>query len=129
MVAPSRSQAPWDFGRILRPMAREAADAGPGTASAVGRFMAGSLLAIAVVVVGGFFALRSVAQSEAEQESRGTVVLEGGRAQRVWRTGVLQGAGRAPPRLNRLVVAQLLSGQVVRVKLWTRSGRILYSDE
>lgn len=42
----------------------------PRLGSAVGRFMLGSLVAIAVVVVGGYFALRSVAEDEAERDTR-----------------------------------------------------------
>lgn len=49
----------------------------PSITSAVGRFMAGSVAAIAVVVVGAFFALRSATVSEAERDTRERVVLEG----------------------------------------------------
>ena len=46
-------------------------------ASAVARFMLGSLAAIAVIVVGGFFALRSITIHEAERDTRERVRLEG----------------------------------------------------
>ena len=41
----------------------------PSTAAAVGRFLAGSLLAIAVVVIGGYFALRSVTMTTPKSSS------------------------------------------------------------
>ena len=42
----------------------------PRLSSAVARFMLGALAAIAVVVVGGYFALRSVTINEAERATR-----------------------------------------------------------
>ena len=49
----------------------------PRVASAVARFLLGSLAAIAVIVVGGFFALRAVAITEAERDTRERVEAEG----------------------------------------------------
>jgi signal transduction histidine kinase len=43
--------------------------------------------------------------------------------------GVLTGNPRALEKLDDIVTARLLSPDVVRVKLWSRDGRILYSDE
>jgi two-component system, NarL family, sensor kinase len=92
--------------------------------------MAGSLLAIAVVLVGGFFVLRSVTISEAERRTRADVLLEGRLVQAAGlEDGVLEGDRGALRRLDDLVVGQILTGPVVRVKLWTRDGQILYSDE
>jgi signal transduction histidine kinase len=98
--------------------------------SAVARFILGSLAAIAVVVVGGFFALRSVAVREAERDTRARVELQ---AALVESSGLSDGILRSSPdavaRLDDLVAARLLSPTVVRVKLWSRDGRVLYSDE
>src|SRR4051794_24586515 len=49
----------------------------PTLLGSVGRFMLGSVAAILVVVVGGFFALRSVAVGEAERQTREQVVVQG----------------------------------------------------
>src|SRR4051812_32221122 len=104
--------------------------AAPSTASAVARFMLGSLAAIAVVVVGGFFALRSVATTEAERDTREQVQVLGRLVQAAGLgDGVLRGDRRALRRLDDVVTGQVLSQSVIRVKLWTRDGRILYSDE
>ena len=102
----------------------------PSTTSAVARFLAGSLLAIAVVVVGGFFVLRTVTVDEAERRTRDDVQLEARLVQSAGLTdGVLTGDRRALRRLDDAVVGQLTRPSLVRVKVWTRSGRILYSDE
>jgi two-component system NarL family sensor kinase len=99
------------------------------TAWAVSRFMFGSLVAIAVVVVGGFFSLRPVTVHEAERDTRELVRLEG---HLVEVAGLSEGVLRSDPdaiaALDELANEQILNASVVRVKLWTRDGRILYSD-
>jgi signal transduction histidine kinase len=98
--------------------------------AAVGRFLLGSLAAIAVVVVGGFFALRSVTVREAERDTRQRVELQGSLVEAAGlEDGLLRGDAAARARLDDLVQTQLLGDSVVRVKLWSRDGRILWSDE
>jgi two-component system, NarL family, sensor kinase len=98
--------------------------------SAVGRFLLGSLVAVAVVVVGGFFALRSVTIGEAERNTREQVQIVARLVESAGLTdGVLRGDPDALLKLDDLVQAQVLSPSIVRVKMWTRDGRILYSDE
>ncbi|MCW2997322.1 MAG: hypothetical protein JWN65_871 [Solirubrobacterales bacterium] len=94
------------------------------------RFMAGSLAAIAVVVIGGFFTLRNVTILEAERDTRARVQLEARLVESAGLDdGVLREDHKALTRLDDLVQGQILGDPVVRVKLWTRDGRILYSDE
>jgi signal transduction histidine kinase len=98
--------------------------------SAVVRFILGSLAAIAVVVVGGFLALRHVTIREAERDTRERVELQGALVEASGlRDGVLRGDRRALEALDDVVAARILSPTVVRVKLWSRGGRVLYSDE
>jgi signal transduction histidine kinase len=98
--------------------------------SPVVRFLLGSLAAMAVVVAGLFFALRSVTIKEAERNTRERVRLEGALVESAGLTdGVLKRDPRALARLDDLVQAQVMSDSVVRVKLWSRGGKILYSDE
>jgi signal transduction histidine kinase len=105
-------------------------DAPPRASAAVARFMLGSLAAIAVVVVGGFFALRSVAIREAERDTRGRVELQGAVVESAGLSdGILRRDPAAIAKLDDVVAARLLSPSVVRVKLWSRDGRVLYSDE
>jgi two-component system NarL family sensor kinase len=99
------------------------------TTWAVSRFMLGSVVAIAVVVVGGFFSLRPVTVHEAERDTRELVRLEGHLVEVAGLSeGVLEGDPKAIATLDDLVSEQILNASVVRVKVWSRDGRILYSD-
>jgi signal transduction histidine kinase len=102
----------------------------PRTFSAVARFMLGSLAAIAVVVIGGFLALRSVAIKEAELRTRDQVVTQGHLVEAAGlRDGLLRGDPQAIARLDDLVLGRILNNSVVRVKIWRANGTIVYSDE
>src|SRR3954468_8019189 len=102
----------------------------PSTTAAVARFVAGTLVAIAVVVVGGFFALKSVTTREAERNTRDQVQTQGRLVEASGLTdGVLRGDRRALERLDDVVLGQVLSPSIVRVKIWSQDGRVLYSDE
>ena len=104
-------------------------DRAPSVASAVARFMVGSLVAIAIVVVGGFFAIRSIAVDEARRDtaervqSLGQLVEAAGLSD-----GVHRGDAEALAQLDDLVLGTVLSGSIVRVKVWGADGTILYSD-
>lgn len=100
-------------------------------ASAVTRFLLGSLAAIAVVLIGGFFALRNVATEEAERDTREQARIEGRlvEAAGLVDEGLLTGDPEALARIDGIVRGQILGESVVRVKLWARDGTILYSDE
>jgi two-component system NarL family sensor kinase len=96
----------------------------------VARFVLGSLLAVAVVVVGGYFALRSIAVEEAEKDTREQVQLHGALVEAAGLSdGVLSGRPAALARLEALVLGRVLDDSLMRVKIWTRDGRILYSDQ
>ncbi|MEA2371428.1 MAG: two-component system, NarL family, sensor kinase [Solirubrobacteraceae bacterium] len=102
----------------------------PSVGGAVARFTLGSVAAIAVVVIGGFFALRPVAIREAERATREQVQVEGRLVASVGLSdGLLRGDPAAISRLDDLVQGQVLDTSVVRVKVWSRDGTILYSDE
>jgi signal transduction histidine kinase len=92
--------------------------------------MLGSLAAIAVIVVGGFFALRSITINEAERNTRDQVQVEGKLVERAGLTdGILRGKKAALRKLDDLVQGEVLSNSVIRVKVWSRDGTILYSDQ
>ncbi|MBE2320938.1 hypothetical protein DVA67_033585 [Solirubrobacter sp. CPCC 204708] len=99
------------------------------SASAVTRFLLGSLAAIAVILIGGFFALRDVATEEAERDTRERVVIEGQLVQTALTEGVLEREPEALRKVDEIVQGQILGASVVRVKLWAADGTILYSDE
>ncbi|MEA2129445.1 MAG: two-component system, NarL family, sensor kinase [Solirubrobacteraceae bacterium] len=115
-----------------REQRRAARDAGPPPriGSAVARFMLGSLLAIAVVVVGGFLALRSVAVKEAVRDTSVRVESEGRLVQTAAVDDALLHSNAASvAKLDEVVRGQVLDGSIVRVKIWARDGTILYADD
>jgi two-component system NarL family sensor kinase len=115
---------------IMRGMGRKATEAAPTLTAPIARFTLASLVAVAVVVVGGFFALRQVAIDEAERDTRDRVRAEARLVEAAGlRDGILRGDAGAIRRLDDLVLGQVVRGSVVRVKLWSKEGTILYSDE
>ena len=84
-----------------------------------------SLAAMAVIVVGAFIALRNVAIDEAERDTRLRVEAEARLVETAGlRDGILRGDRAAIQHLDDLVVGQILSDSVVRVKLWSKDGTI-----
>lgn len=124
-----------DHGRVLwkrdQPRATNDVDSPPpSVGAAVARFMLASVAAITVIVVGGFFALRAVAIDEAERDTRERVQAEARLVEAAGLSdGLLHGDPKAIERLDDLVLGQIVSGSIVRVKVWTKDGKILYSDE
>jgi signal transduction histidine kinase len=103
--------------------------AAPTIRSVVVRFAAGTLVAIAVAVVGGYFALRAVAIDEAKRQTRTRVQEDARLVEGAVTDALLHGRPKAVRAVGDLVVARVLSGSIVRVKIWSPAGRVLYSDE
>jgi signal transduction histidine kinase len=92
--------------------------------------MLGSVTAVAVIGIGGYLALRHVAVDQAKRETRGRAQAEGQLVESAGLTnGILRGERGAIGKLDDLVLGQILGGPIVRVKLWSRSGKVIYSDE
>jgi signal transduction histidine kinase len=107
----------------------------PRIGSAVARFVAGSLVAVAVVVGAGYFALRSVAINEAERATRNLVEVQGRLASSKLQNGLLRRDPRAIAAVEEIVLSRVLppssvedTPPIVRVKIWSKDGTILYSD-
>jgi signal transduction histidine kinase len=96
--------------------------------SVLARFALGSAAAIAVGVVGGYFALREVATDEAKRETRTRVQEAGQLVESVLRDELLTGQPAALDAVDDVVLARVLSTSIVRVKIWSTGGRVLYSD-
>lgn len=94
------------------------------------QFVLAGLLAMVVVLVVTELASRRVGQREATVDARTTTLLK---AQRLVEPAVTDGLvteePRAVARVNRVVREGVLDRSLVRVKIWTRDGRIVYSDE
>jgi two-component system, NarL family, sensor kinase len=100
----------------------------PTTRSVLLRFALGSAAAIAIAFVGGFFALRSVAIDQAKRETRTRVQEAGQLVESTVGDGLVTGKPAALQSVDDVVVSRVLSNSIVRVKIWSADGRVLYSD-
>jgi signal transduction histidine kinase len=102
----------------------------PSVARAVAHFALTGLAAVLLLGLFGILVLRSIGRSEAIRDARtrtelaAKAVIEPNLA-----PGIVQRRPAAIARLDRIVRERLLGGDVVRVKLWTPRGEIVYSDE
>ena len=118
---------PWN--RVERRGTASVGSRPPTVRSVLLVFALGSAAAIAVVVVGGYFALRSVAIDEAKRETRTKVEEAGQLVEATLGDGLLAGQSADLGAVDDVVVARVLSNSIVRVKIWSPEGRVLYSDE
>jgi two-component system, NarL family, sensor kinase len=108
----------------------------PAIGSAVARFVAGSLVAVLVVVIGGYFALNRITIQDAERGTRQLVQIDGRLVQNSLRNGILKRDPAAIARVDDAVVSQVLPElskddtvpPIKRVKIWSADGTVLYSD-
>ena len=111
---------------------RDGAAAGaPSVATAVSKFVLAGLAALVLFAVVSVFVVRELGQREAVRDTRDFAELAA--------LGIVEPAltrRAARPRCRGtasgstcLVQERVLGDRVVRVKLWTRDGRIVYSDE
>jgi signal transduction histidine kinase len=106
------------------------ADRTPPTARSIMlRFALGSAIAAAVALVGGYLVLRGVATDEAKRETRTRAEEAAALVEAVLPPGITRGDPEARRAVDEAVVGRILSNEVVRVKLWTAGGRIVYSDD
>jgi len=92
--------------------------------------IAGILVVLIGVAVAGAFASRRVAEREAVTDAAHTTDLIAQQVvQPAIRNGLVSGNPAALAAIARVVRRQVLTSSVVRVKLWTAAGRIVYSDE
>jgi two-component system, NarL family, sensor kinase len=126
IAAPPRT--PWLVladGRGARPPARRVS-----VSRAVLRFLGASTVVLLVLAVMGVVVSRRAAEREAiadaEQHTGFAAVAV---VQPNLEDGLLTGDPAALARIDRVVRGRLLDRSIVRVKLWTPQGRIVYSDE
>jgi two-component system, NarL family, sensor kinase len=107
----------------------------PRIGSAVGRFLLGSFVAVAVVAVGGYFALRSIATKQAEDTTAQVVEVNGRLVQTALDNGILKRKQASIDALDEFIVSTVLppspvknSAPIKRVKIWAPDGTVLYSD-
>src|SRR3954468_22465475 len=104
-------------------------DESPSVRAAVMKFALGGLLATVVLAVVSALALARISRDEAVKDARRLTELVGRQVVEPRLTdGVLDGDPRAQGRFDRAIRRRVLTGDFVRVKVWTPGGRVAYSD-
>jgi len=99
------------------------------TAAAVARFVAAGLIAAAVISVGAYWVVSRNAVVEAIRNAQEIAAIDGrGIAGPALTDAVTAGDPQAVAGFDQLIRERVLSSRVVRVKIWTPEGRIVYSD-
>lgn len=94
------------------------------------RFVAAALVALFVVAVGSWWAARRAAESEAVEDARQrTVTLAKAVVEPSLTDALLAGSPRALSRFDAIVRERIMGDDVLRVKLWTSDGTIVYADQ
>ena len=89
-----------------------------------------ALLALALVAGTGVAVVRKVATDQALVEARQLTEVSGRVVERrLTGDGLITGDAIESGAVARIVVDAVLADPLVRVKIWTRDGRIVYSDE
>lgn len=121
---------------VRRPFSRSRSEGRPGTdappsvLAEVLKFTGAAVVALAALAIIAALILRSVSETEAiNQAKQVTQALARGAVQPAIDRGLLTGDPDARRRIDRIVRERVLSPDVVRVKIWTAKGRIIYSDE
>jgi signal transduction histidine kinase len=96
----------------------------------VALFALAGIIAVTIVGIATAIAARRVGTREATTDARTTTLIK---AQNIVepavRNGLLTRQPAAVARIDRVVKKSVLDRSLVRVKIWTRDGEIVYSDE
>jgi two-component system NarL family sensor kinase len=104
----------------------------PSVAAAIAQFAATGLMALVVVGVGAVFALQHRGTSQSVGQAKQIASIAGkGIIEPNLKSVHLAPGSAAYRRINRLVKRAVLdpNGHIVRVKLWSKDGTVVYSDE
>jgi two-component system, NarL family, sensor kinase len=118
--APSGVSLPEEHPRRRRPF---------GGRVALAQFALSSLAVLVVVGTVGAIALRHVATGEALRDARElTVAITNAGIRDRLTPGVLRGEPTARAAFDRAIRARVLGDSILRIKVWTPGGEIVYSD-
>ena len=94
------------------------------------QFIAAGVIAVIVLIVGAVWLGQRAATEEAISDARTTTrILATSVAERAIRPGLVDMQPAAEDSFDRIALKRLLVGDVLRIKLWDASGRIVYSDK
>jgi signal transduction histidine kinase len=97
----------------------------------VGQFALAGVIALTIVGLATAVASRRIGQREAITDARSSAVIKAqGRVEPALSDDLLLTGSRAAiARLDRVVRRDVLDASLVRVKIWNKNGKIIYSDE
>jgi signal transduction histidine kinase len=96
----------------------------------VAKFAVGGLAALAAVGIGSYFLMRHIGTTEAIGNAEEVTRIVGRQiVEPQVRNGILRERPASIRRLDRVVERRVVNDDIVRVKIWTSGGRIVYSDE
>jgi len=99
-------------------------------AAAVTQFVLAGLAAVVLISAGTIYVVQRNATKEAVRNAREVAALSGRAVvEPMLADGVLTSDPPALARVDRVVKDRVLSSRLIRVKIWSPEGRILYSDE
>ena len=102
----------------------------PTVGRVVGRFVAANLVGVVLLLAGSVWASRQAAQDEALSDARRTTdLISTLLVVPNVDDGLPAGNPRSVARLDDVLRNRLSAADVLRVKIWTPDGRIVYSDE
>lgn len=94
------------------------------------QFAAVGLMTLAVIAVLGAWAAQAAASKEAISDARrSTATLAAAVIEPNLTDALLAGQPAAAQHMNTAVVGHVTRGPLVRIKIWTAAGRIVYSDQ
>jgi two-component system, NarL family, sensor kinase len=94
------------------------------------QFLLAGAVAVAIVGIATAAASRRVGQREAIADARTTTLIKAQTVvEPVVTDGLITGDPQAVQAVSRVVEEQVLDASLIRVKIWSRDGRIVYSDE
>src|SRR4051812_38807299 len=98
--------------------------------AALTQFAIAGVIAVALLALVGVAVLRSNGTKEATDDAKRVTRIVGlGIVQPELTDGLLRGDPKAIARVDRIVRMRVLHDPVVRIKIWSPDGRVLYSDE
>ncbi|MCS7006297.1 MAG: histidine kinase [Thermoleophilia bacterium] len=93
-------------------------------------FVVAGLGALALFLAGAILVLRDLAEAEALRDARQFATLSGqGIVEPALRDAIVAGETAALRAVDRVVQERVLGPRIVRVKIWSLDGRVVYSDE
>lgn len=101
----------------------------PGVALPMARFAIAGLVCVVAIGLGAVMVERKIAKQDAIRHAKVIAGLAGrGVLEPNVTPALLRGDPASIARLDRLVRTRVLGAGIVRVKLWTADGRVVYSD-